>query len=105
MQLWQHGKVGVIVIAVCFHAGTGIHTGIQAVCPNGIDPFVAALAIIACISLVPALVRCSGAADAVQQAVDFMVGRAVALKAEGIHVIVVPAGDDILSFAVSNGTV
>ena len=104
MQLWQHGKVGVIVIAVCC-AGTGIHTGIQAVCPNGIDPFVAALAIITCISLVPALVRCGAAADAIQQTVDFMVGRAAAFKAEGIHVIVVPAGDDILSFAVSNGTV
>ena len=105
MQLWQHGKVGVIVIAVCFHAGTGIPTGIQAVCPNGIDPIVAALAIIACISLVPARIRRSGAADAVQQAVDFMVVLAVAFKAEGIHVIVVPAGDDILPFAVSNGTV
>ena len=105
MQLWQHGKVGVIVIAVCCHAGTGIHTGIQAVCPNSIDSLVAALAIIVWISLVPALVHCSGAADAIQQAVDFMVSRAAALKAEGIHVIVVPAGDDILSFAVSNGTV
>ena len=105
MQLWQHGKVGVIIIAVCCHAGTGIHTGIQAVCPNGIDPLVAALAIIAWISLFPARIRRGSAADAVQQAVDFMVGRTAAFKAEGIHVIVVPAGDDILPFAVSNGTV
>ena len=74
-------------------------------CPNGIDPFVATLAIIACISLVPARIRRGSAADAVQQAVDFMVGRTAAFKAEGIHIIVVPAGDDILSFAVSNGTV